>query len=149
MYARIVDGLVAEIIPATDTPIADRFHADVVATLVAAAAGVAPGWSYTGSVFAEPPPPAPPPAIRVIAPLAWRRRLGSKRRAITLAASADLEAGDPTIQVMIDDVAASRLINLDDPDLAAGVALLAARGHITEGEASALLADGTSDELPD
>lgn len=148
-YARIAGGIVAEIIPTSATPIEERFHPDIVATLVAASAEVAEGWLWDGQAFAAPPPPpSPAPApIRIIAPLAFRRRLGVRRAALTLAASAGLEAGDATLQVMLDDIAAAKVIDLDEPELVAGVRLLVARSLLSQPEAVALLRDGTPAEL--
>ncbi|CBJ38348.1 protein of unknown function [Ralstonia solanacearum CMR15] len=65
-YARIANGVVAEIIPpmadsnGVEVPIADRFTASFVSTLVdcSATTGVAPGWTYgTTSGFAAPAGP--------------------------------------------------------------------------------------------
>lgn len=57
--ARVVDGIVAEIIaPVPDFPISERYHSDIVATLVVCAADVQQGWLYDGSTFVPPPPPS-------------------------------------------------------------------------------------------
>ena len=148
-FARIADDTVVEIIEIPDgEALADRFHADLVAACLPAGAEVQPGWTWNGSAFAAPAPPPPLPAIRRIAPLAFRRRLGSaKRAAITLAAAAAMEGGDATLQVFLDDLAASRVVELDHPDTVAGVAAMQAAGLITATEAAALLADGAPDEV--
>lgn len=59
LYARIDDGQVVEIIqPFEDVPIKDRFHPDVVRSLVDIT-GIQPqpteGFLFDGSVFAAPP----------------------------------------------------------------------------------------------
>lgn len=152
MHARIVAGRVAELIdipPAAD--LAERYHPDVVASLVQVPAGiaVAEGWWWDGQVFAPRAEPASvPPPIRAIAPLAFRRRLAAgTRAALTLAASRALEAGDATLQTWLDDVSACRVVDLDDPELHAAVATLRAGGLITEAEAASVLADGTPEEV--
>lgn len=97
---------------------------------------------------AEPAAPPPPPPIRAIAPFAFRQRLpAATRRAITLAASRALEDGDATLQTWLDDLSSTRLVLLDHPDIASGVAMLRAAGLITEAQATALLADGTAEEV--
>lgn len=62
-YARVVDGVVAELFtPPSGVTLADCFHADVAASFVAVPDGVtaAQGWTYDGHTFAAPPPPPPP-----------------------------------------------------------------------------------------
>lgn len=73
-YARIQDGIVVELIPASDTPIGDRFHPSVVAEMVEIpdGLGVDCGWLQNGSIFSE--PPAPPP-IPVVLPAITARQL--------------------------------------------------------------------------
>lgn len=60
-YARIAEGIVAEIIelPA-DVELKDAFHESIVTMCVEASDDVEPGWIYDGEVFAPPlAPPAP------------------------------------------------------------------------------------------
>lgn len=93
----------------------------------------------------EPPPPAP---IRAIRTFAFRQRLSvATRRAITLSASQQLDDGDATLQTWLDDLASTGTTLLDDPDLIAGVGALHAAGLITAAERTALLADGTPEEV--
>ena len=146
MWARIVGSIVVEI---TDVDPADRFHPDVAATFLAVPPGllVAEGWTWSSEAGFAAPAPALAPPIRRIAPLAFRRRLPPPaRQAITLAASAALEQGNAGLQTFLDDLAASRYIDLDDPEVAAGVAALQAAGLISTEQAAVLLADGTMDE---
>lgn len=81
--------------------------------------------------------------IRRISALTFRRRLSAERRAaITLAASVAMEGGDASIQVWLDDLGASQVVDLDDAETAAGIAALRAAGLVSEAERDALLADG-------
>lgn len=62
-YARVADGLVAEIIAVPEgLGIADMFHPDLLGTFRplddAEAAQVRPGWTFDGTLFAAPPAPA-------------------------------------------------------------------------------------------
>ncbi|MBR0653308.1 hypothetical protein GXW78_26885 [Roseomonas terrae] len=63
VYARVAGGLVAELveIEAEGPPLAELFHPDFVATMVALPEGseVAEGWTWDGEAFAPPPPPEP------------------------------------------------------------------------------------------
>lgn len=95
----------------------------------------------------EPPAPPAPQPVRRVAPFAFRRRLpAATRQAVTLAASRALERGDATLQTWLDDIAAARVIDLDGPELVAGVAAIHAEGLISDAERAALLADGTPAE---
>lgn len=66
-YARIQNGLVAELIPVlldaagNEHPISERFTPDIAAAIVdaSAATGVAQGWTYSGGTFAAPVVPVP------------------------------------------------------------------------------------------
>jgi hypothetical protein len=66
-YARIENGLVAELIPALfdaegkEYAIAERFPAEIATTIVDASAApeVAQGWAYAGGVFSVPAAAAP------------------------------------------------------------------------------------------
>jgi hypothetical protein len=88
-YARIADGLVAEIIvlegmitlpdPENEgqvierpiTPV-DAFHPDIAATMIAAGVDVEPGWSYSDGAFSPPLDPNPPTdAERKVALIAY------------------------------------------------------------------------------
>ncbi|MDO9501378.1 hypothetical protein [Falsiroseomonas sp.] len=148
-FARIADGRVAEIIKADGVPLAERYHPDLVAAMVPAPEAVEVGWRYDGGAFAQPVADDLPlaPAIRRITALAFRRRLPSERRAaITLAAAAALAAGDATIQVWLDDLSASQVVDLDDAELLAGVAALLDVGLISAAERDVLLRDGSAAE---
>lgn len=65
VYARVSDGLVAEIIEIVSPPaLEERFHPDVVSAFFAVpdllVGQVQPGWGFDGDEFSS--PPAPPPA---------------------------------------------------------------------------------------
>jgi hypothetical protein len=65
MFARIEDGIVAELFtPPDGVPLADCFTPDIAAQFVAVPGGVSPeqGWLYNGTTFAAPPPPPGPTA---------------------------------------------------------------------------------------
>jgi hypothetical protein len=68
-YARIAAGTVAEliVIDPEGPPLAERFHADIVAAMVPVpdGAGVAEGWQWDGAAFSPPPAPPPPTADEV------------------------------------------------------------------------------------
>lgn len=155
IFARITGGVVVELIPATETPIADRFHPDIVVSLVEVPeeSGVTLGWAWDGKEFVEPSPPEEPPPrpMRKIAALAFRRRLGPERlAAITIAAGAALRADPPdaTLQVMLDNLTAARFVVLDDPETIAGLQQLRDAGLLDEVAMAAALADGQPGEEP-
>lgn len=68
IYARIANGVVAEIIPAlidedgTEYPIDTRFAPSIAATIVDASAApdIAQGWTYSGGTFSAPVVAVPP-----------------------------------------------------------------------------------------
>lgn len=141
-YCAAVNG---DAIPSDAVEVSEEDHAALIA---AQAAGqmIVPGEG--GVPVAQPPPMPPvPPPIRRITALAFRRRLSAARRAaVTLAASVAMEGGDATIQVWLDDLGASQVVDLDDAETAAGVAALLTAGLISEAEHDALLADGAPAE---
>ncbi|UZO91780.1 hypothetical protein [Roseomonas mucosa] len=145
-YARIVNGVVAEIISIEEIPpIDERFHPDVVATLVEMPGHrldeISVGYLYNGSDFVAPPPAAAPGTSRTITPREFRNRFtAAEKGAITLAASRGMEADDSTLQVFLDDLTASSEVELDHPDLIAGMELLVRSGLITPGRSAAILA---------
>lgn len=147
IYARVVDGLVAELIEDGAVPIAERFAPAIVQDLVAVPQGVAVAerWRFAGGAFTA--PEAASVHWRRIRPLALRQRMSpATRAAITLAASTALDAGDATLQVFLDDMATAREVNLDSGDLVAGVAMLLAAGLIDVTQRDALLADAGEGE---
>jgi len=151
-YARIAGDIVAELIPAGHTPLAERFHADVVAACLAVPADlpVQVGWTYHDGAFAPPEAAPAAPRIRAIRTWAFRRRLPvATRQTITLAAAAAMRATPPdaTLQTWLDDLSSTNTALLDDAELQAGVAALLGAGLITHAERDALLADGTAEEV--
>lgn len=143
-YGRIAGDTLAEIVSLTeDQTLADLFHADLLASFVPLGDSPAePGWRFEAGDFLPPlSPEAPPPTpIRVITPRQFRLRFTqAERGAVTLAASQALEAGDATLQVFLDDLAASQEVELDHPDLAAGVQALVTAGLIDAARAAEIL----------
>ena len=155
MLARIAGGRVAEVFDsiADGVPIEDRYPPEFIAELHPVPAEIAGlvrvGWQMNeGGTFMLPEPVVEAPALRRIWPLSFRDRLGDKTRAaLTLAASSAMEKGDPSLQVFLDDLAASRFVELDNPRVIGAVAVLVERGLLTEAEGKALLADPRPEEM--
>ena len=156
-YARIVDGVVAELLTIADgtPPLSARFHPEYAAAFVAVPGGVTPaqGWTYGGGTFAAPAAPTIPP-IRVIRTLAFLQRLGSPllgalRQAATIASlpTAMGGANDPSHAAALDMIVASTQIDVDDSAITAGVAAWHTAGLLTSDQATALLANGTTAEI--
>jgi hypothetical protein len=86
-------------------------------------------------------PDAPPASARTVSAFAFRRRFTqAERAAITLAASQALDAGDATLQVWLDDLSSTQAVELDNPELAAGLALLVEHKVIDEARVAEVLA---------
>ena len=84
---------------------------------------------------------AAPPPVRSVTPREFRQRFtAAERGAITLAASRALEAGDPTLQMFLDDLSASQVVELDHPDTVAGIAAVVAAGLLSAARGAAILA---------
>lgn len=146
MYARIVEGIVAEIIPATAEPIEDRFHPDVLATLVLLEpeqVGVVDlGWLYDGEDFIAPAPPPAASPLRFIRPNKLRARIPiGRRRTLTQAA-----ASDNILRTWLDDLGSALYINLDDAELVSYTAQLVTEGKLLSEDRDAILADVTPEE---
>lgn len=65
MYARIENGVVAELLQAdSQEALAERYHPDLAVACVPVPAGVQPaeGWRFDGHAFSPPPPAALPDA---------------------------------------------------------------------------------------
>jgi len=145
-FARIADGVVAELIQVQpDEDIADFFPPTLVETLVKLVGGqngtVQPGWHYNGTKFTPPAPIEPPPVSRIITPRAFRLRFTAEEKAaLTLAASKGLEAGDASLQVFLDDLSASQEVDLDHPELRAGMDAVVAAKLMTKARAAEILA---------
>jgi hypothetical protein len=105
--------------------------------LVPAGPEVEAGWLWDGARWQPPPPPPKEP----ISALEFRRRFTQQERgAITLAASRALDAGDPTLQVWLDDLASAGEIRLDSEEVAAALQLLIERNLISPARVADLLA---------
>jgi hypothetical protein len=146
-YARIVDGRVAEIIvPPQGVDLREMFHPALLDTCHelqgADTEAVQPGWVFDGTRFSAPIVSAPELApVTIVTARTFRERFTrAERGAITVAASQALTAGDPTLQVFLDDLnAAGNIVELDHPDLLAGVALLVSLQLITPQRAEQVL----------
>lgn len=104
-------------------------------------------WITAGNTPGVVAPPTPAP-VRSLPTLAFRMRLTTAERgALTLTAAQKLAAGDPTLQVALDDLGASVLVNLNDPKVAAIIDLATSLGILTPDRKAALLADPTPAEL--
>ncbi len=89
-------------------------------------------------------------AKRLIAPLAFRRRLGSARGSLAVAAAQAINKASPdsSLQVMLEDIAAAKFIDLDDPEIRGGVAFLVSRGLLTNAQVANLFDDVLPSEEP-
>lgn len=84
---------------------------------------------------------AAPEPRRYLAPLEFRRRFTqAERLRITQAAAEALRAGDPRLQVFLDDLAASREVDLMDPDTIAGIDMLVQASLLTQRRRDAIMA---------
>jgi hypothetical protein len=91
----------------------------------------------TGSI--EGAAPFVPPKVPLTAREFRMRFTVEERGAITLAASRGLEAGDPTLQVWLDDLSAAQTVDLDHPEIAAGLDGLVVAGLISKERRAAIL----------
>lgn len=152
--ARIANGRVAEVFEAVvdGIPMEERFPAEFIAGLRQVPPEIADqvqvGWDVNEAGSLVQPVAQVAVVSRKLWPLSFRYRLGmEKRAALTLAASQAMEAGDPSLQVFFDDLSASRVVDLDNPEVTAAVALLVKHGLLTPEERDALLADPTPEEM--
>lgn len=114
------------------------------------------GMRWTGTHWAE-VPREPEPVQRRITPLAFRRRFtAAERAAIEWAAvdRADATSGErqqaAQLRSTLKDQELASFIDLDDPDVAAGVQLLETVGLIADGRALQITdTPPRPDELPD
>ena len=144
-FARIQSGHVAEIIEVDGDSLDGLFHPDLIATCVEIIGNdvVPVGATWNGTVFGAPPAAPTPPPIRRIRTLAFRRRFARPAlEALTQAAMANA-----ALRTYLDDLASAQYVDLDDPETAAGIASYRQAGLITQQQATALLANGTSDEV--
>ncbi|WP_338662640.1 hypothetical protein VQH23_21125 [Pararoseomonas sp. SCSIO 73927] len=146
-FAHVRDGVVAEIvkIPAKSPPLEERYHPDLLPGFVELSGpgsqSVTDGWLWDGAAFSAPPAPDPLSAPRTCSPREFRERWTmDERKAVTLAASKALEAGDATLQVFLDDLSASQMVELNHPTLLAGMDAVVAAGLLTRARADAILA---------
>jgi len=122
-YALIKSGCVEQVI------VADADFADVAGAqwdhVEPAPEGVGIGWSWDGQAFAAPavPEPGPQPTpVRHISVGAFFDRFGTMKWAI-------LRDPDENCKAVVMDASVRKYIDLDNPDLPAGLAILQAAGH--------------------
>jgi len=112
-YAQIEGGIVANVIESETDP--DGINGQWVAC-----GNAGPGWLYANGEFTPPPPPAPEP--RHITVGAFFDRFGSEKWPI-------LADTNPIVQALVKDCSVRAWINLDDPQLDGGLAMLVDAGH--------------------
>lgn len=86
---------------------------------------VGAGWAWDGQAFAAPPAPDPgpqPAVVRHISVGAFFDRFGPMKWAI-------LRDPDDNCRAVVMDASVRKYIDLDNPDLPAGLAILQAAGH--------------------
>ena len=134
-YAQIAGGAAVTFLEGDPKDWPDLLAADV---LRPCGPEVEAGWVWDGKAFA---PPLAAPTPRIISPLEFRRRFTpDERAAITLAASRGLERGDPTIQIWLDDLAASGSLDLDDKDVRADLLAMVEFGLLAPDRVTELIA---------
>lgn len=140
-YALIKSGCVEQVIVAdADFVETIRAHWDHI-ELAPETVGV--GWSWDGQAFAAPPVPDPGPlpvAVRHISVGAFFDRFGAMKWAI-------LRDPDDNCKAVVMDASVRKYIDLDNPDLPAGLAILQAAGHAID-PAAILDAPIQPSELP-
>ncbi|MDH0777550.1 hypothetical protein N5C96_29470 [Delftia tsuruhatensis] len=122
-YALIKSGCVEQVIVAdADFVETIRAHWDHI-ELAPETVGV--GWAWDGQAFAAPPAPDPgpqPTPARHISVGAFFDRFGAEKWQILADETAQCKA-------VIQDASVRKYIDLDNPDLPAGLAILQAAGH--------------------
>ncbi|WP_047217190.1 hypothetical protein [Delftia lacustris] len=122
-YALIKDGRVAQVIVADAGFVAGI--QDMWDHIEPASAGAGVGWAWDGQAFAAPPAPEPgpqPAPVRHISVGAFFDRFGPLKLAILRDQNYDCKA-------VVMDASVRNYIDLDNPDLPAGLAILQAAGH--------------------
>ena len=102
-YARIAGGVVAEILTIPDgADLADYFHADIVAALVAASSSTSAGQTYSGGAFGPVPiPPAPTKAQLTAYANAKQWALATGGHSVTVNGASHVFATDPVSLTMM------------------------------------------------
>jgi hypothetical protein len=143
-YALIKSGTVQNIIEADADSIAlitpDFDHIEPIDTLHEQCIPVSPGWLWDGEFHDHNPAPAAPAAPRRITVGAFFDRFGAHKWPIL----ADTNA---VVQALIKDCSVRAWINLDDPQLDGGLAMLVDAGHAID-PAAILSAPVQSSESP-
>lgn len=119
-YAQIMGGVVANVIESDIDP--DGINGNWIAC-----GNAGPGWLYADGVFSA-PAPAADTAPRLLAVGAFFDRFGAHKWPI-------LADTNPVVQALIKDCSVRTHIDLDDPQLPAGLGLLVEAGHAIDVQA--------------
>lgn len=136
IFARVVDGIVAELFDETDGPVNERFQPEFVAALAEAPEGVEPGWTLVEGQFQPPAPITVTSPPRIVTPRQFMDRLPMERQAAITAAA----MSSPQILLWLIRLTGALEVDLDNAETMEGVQTLAMAEILTEAEAEALLA---------
>lgn len=112
-YAQLNGNLVVNVIESETDP--DGINGNWIAC-----GNASPGWTYDGSTFI---PPEPQPEIRQITVGSFFDRFGDQKWPV-------LADTTPSVQALIKDASVRAYINLDDPQVEAGLNMVAAKHTI-------------------
>lgn len=134
-YAQMQGGVVVTFLEGLPDNWPDLRDAGV---LLACGEEVEAGWLWDGKAFA---PPARSPAPRYVSALEFRTRFTwNELAAITTAAARSTAQGDPTLQMWLESTYSAVQIDLDDKDVAQGMALLVYYDFLAEARVAEILA---------
>jgi len=125
------DGLVITILEGSAADWPDLCALDRVKP--APNSNVLSGWRWNGALFM---PPLPPVGPRTVTSLEFRRRFTQAERVAITKAGRTNDA----LQVWMDDLASAGEVQLDNADVAAGLAVLVGAGLLTAARATELIA---------
>lgn len=132
-YALIKNNTVENVIVADAAFIAaiaaEWDHIEPLDTILEQGLGVGMGWTWDGEFHApdQPEQPPAPPAPRHISVGSFFDRFGAHKWPI-------LSDTNPIVQALIKDCSVRKFINLDDPQLPAGLGLLVNAGHAIDAQ---------------
>lgn len=129
LWALLQDAVVLEI---TDIDPVGRFHPDF--EWVHANTDVLPGDIYNDGEFSRPAPTSPPPKTVYTVREFMRRFTVDEQLSIRQSQFTDMEVG-----LAYDRFNRGEFIDVDDPDVAAGIDLYISKGLLDEGRKEALL----------
>ena len=126
MYALIKNNLVEQVIVA-DAEFAASIESQWDA-VVAASEPCGVGYTYSNGVFTAPPPPVIAPVPRHISVGAFFDRFGAQKYPI-------LASTDAGVKALITDCSVRKYIDLDNPALPYGLAMLVSAGYAVDADA--------------